>query len=93
MDFHKTASDDEAEASKRFAQSASDKLTDADSGVPYLREGCQTAASYESRFLIAVIVTAAANDEQLCEERVHKVEQFPSILWGGASAVTMSHPW
>ncbi len=40
-----SAQDDEANASKRFAQSTSDKRTDADSGVPLLSEVCHSARS------------------------------------------------
>jgi len=40
-----TASDDEADASKRFAQSASVVLSDADLTLPVLKEVCQTDAA------------------------------------------------
>ena len=58
MDFRKTASDDETEASKRFAQSASDYLTDAGSGgscsrnLPVLnRREFRLAARFRGRFI------------------------------------------
>ena len=54
-------SDDEADASKRFAQSASVEVTDANSGVPFLIEVCHTSATLSSLLSTEVVKTDATS--------------------------------
>ena len=52
-----SASDDEAEASQHFSESASVIRTDAGSGVPFLSEACHAEADGELHESAEVITT------------------------------------